>query len=105
MDDFSFTGYNNYFGVPYSPSNKVQPMKRALSSMSPTIITDKDGDVKLVIGASGGTKIVTAISQVIMRALWCDQNIKEAVDAPRFHHQLYPMQVQYEYGTIEVNAS
>ncbi|KAI4456654.1 gamma glutamyl transpeptidase [Holotrichia oblita] len=101
MDDFSFTSYNNYFGIPYSPNNKVEPMKRALSSMSPTIITDKDGDVKLVVGASGGTKIITAVAQVIMRILWCDQNIKEAVDAPRFHHQLYPMQVQYEYGTLQ----
>lgn len=70
--------------------------------MSPTIITDKKGNVKLVVGASGGTKIVTAVAEVIMRILWCDQNIKEAVDAPRFHHQLYPMEVQYEFGTVQV---
>ncbi|KRT84674.1 hypothetical protein AMK59_627 [Oryctes borbonicus] len=101
MDDFSFTGFDNYFGIPYSPSNKMEPRKRPLSSMSPTIITNKDGDVRLVIGASGGTKITTAVAQVIMRILWCNQNIKEAVDAPRFHHQLYPMEVQYEYGTLE----
>lgn len=56
--------FKNYFGLPGSPNNKIEPGKRSLSSMSPTIITDKNGDVEVVIGASGGTKIVTAIAQV-----------------------------------------
>lgn len=64
MDDFSLPYFKNYFGLPGSPNNKIEPGKRSLSSMSPTIMTDKNGDVEIVIGASGGTKIVTAIAQV-----------------------------------------
>lgn len=67
--------------------------------MSPTIITDENGDVKLVLGAAGGTKITTGVAMTIMRTLWFGQNIKEAIDAPRFHHQLLPMEIEYEYGT------
>lgn len=54
--------------------------------------------MKLVLGAAGGTKISTAVAMTIMRTLWFGQNVKEAVDAPRFHHQLIPMEIDYEYG-------
>ncbi|XP_015838324.1 scoloptoxin SSD14 isoform X2 [Tribolium castaneum] len=101
MDDFSFPNFQNYFNLPGSPNNELRPGKRPLSSMSPTILVDEHGDVKLVLGASGGTKITTSVALVIMRTLWFGQNIKEAIDAPRIHHQLYPMQVQYEYGTLQ----
>lgn len=64
MDDFSSPGLKNYFGLPGSPPNYIRPRKRALSSMSPTIVVGSDGNVKLVIGAAGGTKITTAVAMV-----------------------------------------
>lgn len=64
MNDFSYPNVINYFGLPGSPNNKMEPGKRPLSSMSPAIITDGNGDVKMVVGASGGTRITTTVAQV-----------------------------------------
>lgn len=64
MNDFSVPNLDNLFFLPPSPNNFMAPHKRAVSSMSPTIITDSHDDVRLVIGAAGGTKIVSAVSSV-----------------------------------------
>ncbi|KAG5896978.1 hypothetical protein JTB14_018493 [Gonioctena quinquepunctata] len=101
MNDFSFPHFMNYYGLAGSPNNKMEPGKRPLSSMAPSILTDNYGDVKMVIGAAGGSKITTSVAQAIMRTLWFGDNIKETVDAPRIHHQLFPMRVEYEYGTLQ----
>lgn len=65
MDDFSTPGLVNYYGIPSSPANFIEPGKRPMSSMCPTIITDKNGDLVLAAGAAGGSKITLATAYVI----------------------------------------
>ena len=104
MDDFSYPGITNSFGIPPSPNNFPIPGKTPLSSMVPTVIVDREGDVRLVTGASGGTKITSNVGQVILRDILFDKNVKEAIDAKRLHHQLSPMTAQHEVGFWQVGA-
>lgn len=101
MDDFSYPWKINYFGLPGSPSNQMRPGKRPLSSMCPTIIVDSDNNVKLVVGGAGGSQITSSVALTLIRMLWFGDTIKSAIDAPRIHHQLVPMEVNYEYGILE----
>ena len=64
MGDFAYENIINLYGVEPSKANFAKPGKRPLSSMSPTVVVDEDGDVVLVLGASGGTRITTSVAQV-----------------------------------------
>lgn len=90
MDDFSTLGQSTRFGYPPSKANYIKPKKRPVSSMVPVILTDKEGDVKLVIGGSGGPRIITAVAQGIMYMTWFGDDLGKAVLRPRIHHQLIP---------------
>ncbi|XP_049271173.1 scoloptoxin SSD14-like [Rhipicephalus sanguineus] len=96
MDDFSTPGVSNFWGLAPSPANFIEPGKRPQSSMSPTVVVDSDGDVEMVIGASGGSKIITAVALVTMRALLQGNNIRDAIHSARLHEQLIPDDVVVE---------
>jgi len=98
MDDFtSKPNSPNLFGLIQGEANAIQPGKRPLSAMSPTIVV-RDGKPFLVLGAPGGPRIVTAVLQVLLNVIDFRMNIQDAVDAPRFHHQWKPDQLYLEGG-------
>ena len=123
MDDFSTPGVVNSYGYAPSEANFIAPGKRPLSSMSPTIIVDNENRVRLIIGASGGSKIITAIAQacirivldmirnenvknrflnlieifkVVIKSLFMGVDLKTAIDDRRIHHQLIPTYAEIE---------
>ena len=96
MDDFSFPDIINNFGLPSSPNNLAKPGKRPLSSMTPAIFVDSAGDLKLAIGATGGTYITSATALTSIYNLRLGWDIAESLDEPRLHHQLMPMRVDYQ---------
>ncbi|XP_067641141.1 scoloptoxin SSD14 isoform X2 [Eurosta solidaginis] len=98
MNDFSVPGTNNLFDLPAAPTNFIDARKRPMSSMSPMILADRQGNVHLVVGAAGGSKIISGVVEVAARFLWFGQDIKSAIDAPRVHHQLVPNVLAYEFG-------
>ena len=96
MDDFSAkAGAPNIYGLIGSKANEIQPMKRMLSSMTPTIITEK-GQLKMVVGTPGGSTIITTVFQVILNALEFGMNMQQAVEYPRFHQQWKPEPTRIE---------
>ncbi len=97
MDDFSIQpGIPNLYGLVGGESNKVEAHKRPLSSMTPTIVLDRSNDVKMVLGAPGGSTIITSVYYVLSRVLRDGKSIQEALSDCRFHHQWLPDQVSME---------
>lgn len=98
MDDFSAKpGAPNMFGAVGGEANAIAPNKRMLSSMTPTIVT-KDGKLLMVIGAPGGTRIITGVMQAILHVLDFKLNMQDAIDTPRLHHQWQPDTLYLERG-------
>lgn len=98
MDDFSAKpGVPNAYGLIGGEFNAVQPEKRMLSSMSPTIVT-KDGRPFLITGSPGGSRIITTTLQVIMNVIDHGMNIAAATNAVRIHHQWLPDEIRIENG-------
>jgi gamma-glutamyltranspeptidase / glutathione hydrolase len=101
MDDFaSKPGEPNMFGLIGNEANAIEPNKRMLSSMTPTIIL-KDGNPFMVIGSPGGGRIITSVYNTIIGIIDFRMSLDSAIDKPRFHHQWLPEYIQYESGSID----
>ena len=100
MDDFAARpGKPNFFGLVQGERNAVQPKKRPLSSMTPTIVLRKDGSPWFAVGARGGPRIISAVLQTVINMIDHDMNIQDAINAPRIHHQWFPDEILSEpYG-------
>ena len=97
MDDFTVkVGVPNLYGLVQGEANAIAPGKRPLSSMSPTIVTGKDGQPLMVVGTPGGSRIITAVLHTILNVLDYGMTVQEAVDAPRFHQQWLPAPTNVE---------
>ena len=98
MDDFAAKpGTSNLFGLVQGEANAIQPGKRPLSSMTPTMVL-RGGKLYLMLGAPGGSRIITAVLEVMLNVIDFGMNIQEAIDAPRIHHQWKPDRLDIEKG-------
>ncbi len=96
MDDFSSKpGEPNMFGLIGAEANSIQPEKRMLSSMTPTIV-EKNGHLFMSVGTPGGSTIITSVLQTILNVYEYNMSMQEAVNAPRFHHQWLPDEIRME---------
>jgi gamma-glutamyltranspeptidase/glutathione hydrolase len=98
MDDFTAKpGEPNMYGLVQGELNSIAPKKRPLSAMTPTILT-KDGKLFMVVGAPGGSRIITGVTEVVLNVVDFGMNAQDAVDFPRFHHQWKPDRLELEKG-------
>jgi gamma-glutamyltranspeptidase/glutathione hydrolase len=98
MDDFAAKpGEPNGFGLVQGEANAIQPRKRPLSSMTPTIVT-RGGKLELVLGTPGGPTIINSVLEVLVNVVDFGMNVQDAVDFPRIHHQWLPDQLVMERG-------
>lgn len=101
MDDFSAKpGEPNMFGLIGAEANRIQPEKRMLSSMTPTIV-EKDGKLWMVLGTPGGSRIITSVLQTLLNVYEFEMTMQQAADASRFHHQWLPDEIYLEDDTIQ----
>jgi gamma-glutamyltranspeptidase/glutathione hydrolase len=101
MDDFSIKpGVPNMYGVIGGKANAIEPKKRMLSSMSPTIVT-KNNKLFMVVGTPGGSTIITSVLQTILNVTHFKMSMQEAVNAPRMHHQWLPDEIKAEESVPE----
>ena len=99
MGDFTAkVGVANSFGLIQGPANSIEPMKRPLSSMTPTILLNSKMEPVLATGAPGGSRIITQIFNVLVNYIDYKQNIATASSKPKFHSQLWPDEIYYESG-------
>lgn len=104
MDDFSVKpGSPNMYGLLGGKANAIQPQKRMLSAMTPTIV-EKDGKLKMVVGTPGGSTIITSVLQTILNVLEFDMSAQESVSASRFHHQWKPDRIDVEQKAIDTKV-
>lgn len=104
MDDFtSKPGVPNMYGLVQGTRNDIEPGKRPLSSMTPTILT-KNGKLFMVTGSPGGSRIITIVLDTIQNVLDYGMNVQQAVDAPRIHMQWEPDEIQMEPGSFDAST-
>jgi gamma-glutamyltranspeptidase / glutathione hydrolase len=105
MDDFSVKpGVPNMFGVTGGEANKIEPNKRMLSAMTPTIV-EKDNNLFMVVGTPGGSTIITSVFQVILNVIEHDMGMQQAVNAKRIHSQWLPDVISPEYQALREKDS
>ena len=104
MDDFSSKpGEPNMFGLIGAKANEIEPEKRMLSSMTPTII-EKEGKLWMVVGTPGGSTIITSVLQTILNVHEFGMGMQESVNQPRFHHQWFPDMIMIESNQFDENV-
>jgi gamma-glutamyltranspeptidase / glutathione hydrolase len=105
MDDFTAkVGVKNMFGLLQGPANSIQPGKRPLSAMTPTLVF-KDGKLVLVTGSPGGPTIINTVLQIITNVIDFGMPVSAAVEAPRVHHQWMPDTLTYEHYGLSVDTA
>ena len=101
MDDFAASpGQPNQFGLVEGENNAIVPGKRMMSSMTPSIVLDPEGALKMVVGTPGGPTIITTVYHVVSNVIDHGMGLQRAVESPRVHHQAWPDQVFYEEGGL-----
>lgn len=101
MDDFAARpGSPNQFGLVQGENNAIEPGKRMLSAMTPTVVARPDGSLFYVTGSPGGATIITNVFQSLSNVIDFEMGVVQAVSAPRLHHQHLPDRIQYEPGAL-----